>query len=80
MNIITMAKESGITAHEPVTPDALTTFAKRAAQQELMRCCDVLREMHEVDKERHNYYLHALSVLKMLRKEPGTDTDHGSGT
>ena len=68
-NILQMAKDSGITAHEPVTPEALADFADRVSGHTFTRCCDVLREMHERDKERHNYYLHAVSLLKLAWRE-----------
>lgn len=77
-NILDMAKASGITAHEPIAPEALADFANRVAGHTFARCCEVLMEMHERDKERHNYYYHAIVVLKMVwRDRPSTD--HGSG-
>jgi len=77
-NILVMAKESGITAHEPVSDKALADFADRVSGFAFARCCNVLMEMHECDKERHNYYLHAVAVLKMVWRE-APSTDHGSG-
>lgn len=68
-NILRMAKESGITAHEPVTPEALAAFAERVSGYAFARCCNVLLDMHEQDKDRHNYYLHALALLKMAWRE-----------
>jgi hypothetical protein len=68
-NFLRMAKDSGITAHEPITPEALASFADRVSGHAFTRCCDVLLEMHERDKERHNYYLHAVAVLKMVWRE-----------
>lgn len=68
-NLLRMAKESGITANEPITPEALARFADHVSGNTFNRCCDVLAEMHERDKERHNYYLHAIAVLKMVWRE-----------
>ena len=76
MNILAMAKESGITAHEPITHEALADFAERVSGAAFARCCEVLMEMHECDKERHNYYYHAVVVLKSFWREK---PDHGSG-
>jgi hypothetical protein len=78
-NILVMAKESGITAHEPVSDKALADFADRVSGHAFARCCDVLMEMHNRDKERHNYYYHAVVVLKMVWRETPS-TDHGSRT
>lgn len=68
-NFLRMAKESGITAHEPVTPEALADFAERVSGYAFTRCCNVLLDMHEHDKERHNYYLHAVAIVKMSWRE-----------
>lgn len=75
-NIIVMAKESGITAYEPVSVEVLADFADRVSGHAFARCCNVLMEMHECDKERHNYYLHAVAVLKRVWQEKPS-TDHG---
>jgi len=71
-DIIRMAKEAGGHIAELPNGDAwmfdeaeqLERFAALVAAAELNRCVLILERLHEQVGDRHNYYAHAVKVLK----------------
>ncbi len=66
--ILKMAQETGAFWELSETPEKdmafLMRFAERAAAAERDRCILMLERLHEQVGDRHNYYAHAVKVLK----------------